>query len=66
MEKNSTLFSFTSSANHKKDLSGNHPNISGDSAVLPGSHVIQNILNYSKALRIEKSKAVGSVEVVLN
>lgn len=65
MEKNSTLFSFSSSENQTKDLSGNHPNISGDSAV-PGGHVIQNILNYSKALRIEKSKAVGSVEVILN
>lgn len=32
----------------------------------PGNAVIQNILNYSKALRIRKSEMTGLIEVVLN
>ena len=65
MEKNSTLISFTSSVGSEKNLSANHLHTSDDSAC-PSSNVIQNILNYSKALRINKSKAIGDVEVVLN
>jgi len=65
MEKNSTLFYFTSSVDCAKDLSTNHPHTSDNFAV-PTNSVIQNILNYSKALRINKSKAVGIIENVLN
>ena len=32
----------------------------------PGNNAINNILNYSKALSIRKSKSVGYFEVVLN
>jgi hypothetical protein len=36
------------------------------SQTLPGQQVINNILNYSKALSIAKSKTIEQVEVVLN
>jgi hypothetical protein len=32
----------------------------------PGEYIIKNILNYSKALNISKSKTMGSFELVLN
>lgn len=32
----------------------------------PGNNVINNILNYSKALNIRKSKRYGFIEIVLN
>lgn len=32
----------------------------------PRPHVIQNILNYSKSLSVQKSKNVGDIEIVRN
>ena len=32
----------------------------------PGQHVIDNLLNYSKALSIRKSETFGKMEMVLN
>lgn len=32
----------------------------------PGKHIISNILNYSKALSITKSKNLEHIEIVLN
>ena len=32
----------------------------------PGKNVINNILNYSKALSIRKSKCIEHIEIVLN
>lgn len=32
----------------------------------PGNNVINNILNYSKALSIKKSKSMSHFEIVLN
>ena len=32
----------------------------------PSQHVVDNVLNYSKALSIRKSKIVGTIESVLN
>lgn len=32
----------------------------------PGNHIVNNILNYSKALSIRKSKSVEHFEMVLN
>lgn len=34
--------------------------------IKPGEHIINNILSYSKALNISKSKSIENVEVVLN
>ena len=61
MQKNSTLFSHASFIPHdEKDMKEN------SSQELPGDAVIQNILNFSKALKIEKSCQVGLIEIVLN
>jgi hypothetical protein len=32
----------------------------------PGKNIINNILNYSKALSIRKSKSIENIELVLN
>jgi len=32
----------------------------------PGNNIINNILNYSKALSIRKSKSIENIELVLN
>ena len=32
----------------------------------PGKHIINNILNYSKALSVTQSKSLEHIEVVLN
>ncbi|MBI4945641.1 MAG: hypothetical protein HY840_04480 [Bacteroidetes bacterium] len=37
-----------------------------ESCDMPGEAVIQNILRFSKALRVKKSRGVGLVEFVLN
>ena len=61
MQKNSTHFSNTSFIPHgKKDMK----EIS--SQEIPDDAVIKNILNFSKALKIEKSYSLGFIEVVLN
>ena len=61
MEKNSTHFSNASFIPHdEKDMKGT------PSLELPSGAVIQTILNFSKALRIKKSEAIGIIEVVLN
>lgn len=33
---------------------------------LPGDAVIRNILNFSRALRVEKTKEMGMVEMLMN
>ena len=32
----------------------------------PSQHIVDNVLNYSKALSIRKSQIVGTIEAVLN
>jgi hypothetical protein len=61
MYKNFTLFPIASYLSHdKKDLK---ENVSDE---IPGDAVIQNILNFSKALKVEKSTSAGSIEIILN
>lgn len=64
MEKNSTLFSNASfiSACHS-DLKDQ---AFSEDQFTPGDAVIANILAFSNALRIEKSRTTGLIEVVLN
>lgn len=33
---------------------------------LPSKKTLDNIFNYSKSLKIEKSESIGNVEVILN
>ena len=64
MAKNSTLFSnasFISSG--EKNLKDNS---SQDNQFSPSDAVIANILAFSKALKVERSREVGLIEVVLN
>lgn len=62
MAKNSTLFSNTPFiSDTKKKLKEDALNCES-----PSDAVIQNILNFSKALKIERSKSIGFVETVLN
>ncbi len=61
MQKNSTLFSTASVVpQDQKDMK------STPSQEVPGDAVIRNILNFSKALEIRKSRETGLIEVVLN
>ena len=64
MAKNSTLFSNASfislEEKHVKDRT------SLDNQFAPGDAAIANILAFSQALRIEKSRQTGLIEVVLN
>jgi hypothetical protein len=61
MAKNSTLFT-----NEPSFISENPKKLKEPLPGSPSDWVIQNILNYSKALRVEKSKSVGFVATVLN
>lgn len=64
MAKNSTLSSNASFISlGEKNLK---EKASLDNTVSPGDAVIANILNYSKALKIEKSQQVGLIEIVQN
>lgn len=59
MQKNSTLVStiLITTKNKQQNASFVEQNEPSDS-------IIQNILNYSKSLTIQKSKSVGFIEVV--
>ena len=64
MAKNSTLFSNLSFISRgEKNLKENS---SLDNQFSPGDTVIANILNFSKALKVEKSRECGLIEMVLN
>ena len=61
MAKTSTHFPITSFiVSDKKNVK----EVSYDN--YPSREVVKNILNYSNSLKIEKSHAVGLVEIVLN
>ena len=61
MAKTSTQFSIASFVSQDKK------NLKEDSLrEYPSEAVIKNILNFSKALKIEKSRHTGFVEIVLN
>ena len=61
MAKTSTQFSVASFVSQDKK------NLKEDSLrEYPSEAVIKNILNFSKALKIEKSRHTGFVEIVLN
>lgn len=61
MQKNSTHFPNKSFIPHdEKDMKEN------TSPEFPSDAVIRNILNFSKALKIEKSCHAGLIEIVLN
>ena len=62
MRKNSTLFSTEPLISHDE----NEVKPAANAEPVPSEAVIQNIINYSKALQINKSEEVGVVEVVLN
>ena len=62
MAKNSTHISCAPFLSpNEKDMKGKAE--TGDA---PGEAVIQNILNFSKALRAKRSRRIGIVEFVLN
>lgn len=52
-----------SAINKSKEIKGQNDN---KDYLLPSKEVINNILNYSKALKISKSKTDNSYEIVLN
>ena len=64
MQRNFTHFSNASFVPHEdedlKEIS------SQDITASPSDEVINNILNFSRALKVERSQSVGSVEIVLN
>ena len=61
MQKNSTHFHEASIIPHdENDM------MESLSQEMPGDTVIQNILNYSKALKVEKSPSAGVIEIILN
>ena len=61
MAKTSTHFSIASFISPDKK---NIKEVSHDS--YPSEEAIKNILNFSKALKIEKSRQAGLIEIVLN
>ena len=61
MAKNSTLFS-----NEPSFISENPEKLKEQISESPSDQVIQNILNFSKALKVHKSSTAGVVEIVLN
>lgn len=64
MAKNSTLFSNASIITLRdKNLK---EKAFSDNQFSPGDAVIANILAFSKALKIEKSRSTGLIEMVLN
>jgi hypothetical protein len=62
MAKNSTHISCTSFDSHKEK----NMKEKSEQGEVPSSSVIQNILNFSKVLRVKKSHEVGIVEFMLN
>lgn len=69
MAKNSTHISCTSFLPpNEKDLPTGQAGMKekAEPGYVPGEAVIQNILNFSKALRMKRSQAIGIVEFVLN
>jgi hypothetical protein len=69
MAKNSTHISCASFlAHNEKDLPAGQAGRKekAEPGLAPCEAVIQNILNFSKALRVKKSHGVGIVEFVLN
>ena len=64
MAKNSTLSSIESFiSNASKEAK---ENASSEDQHSPSEAVISNILNFSKALRVEHSREAGTIEMVLN
>jgi hypothetical protein len=64
MAKNSTLFSNVSIISlSEKNLK---EEALKDNQCSPGNAIIANILNFSKALQVEKSREAGTIELVLN
>lgn len=64
MAKNSTLFSNDSFISHGEKNQKEKTLL--DNETCPSDGVIRNILSFSKALKIEKSREVGLIEIVLN
>jgi hypothetical protein len=56
----------TSTPSKKSSEAGSSAEINEESMLEPRAHVIQNILNYSKSLKIQKSKSVGHIEIISN
>ena len=66
MAKNSTLFSNASFIfRGEKNLKEKTNRQSADE-MSPSDAVINNILSFSKALKIKKSREIGMIEMVLN
>ncbi len=63
MKKTSTLKKIIESINPKMNEELDNSN---EFPFEPGNNVINNILNYSKALSIRKSKSMEHFEMVLN
>ena len=59
MKKSYTLQS-TNLLNTKKLFSENQSKNNEEDNLLPGKHIIQNLINYSKSLNIVKSKSIGT------
>lgn len=55
---------------HSEDIKTSNADLTDaiheDALLEPRAHVIQNILNYSKALSVKSSKSVGDIEIVRN
>lgn len=62
MSKTSTKKIITSPKNEMNDALENEKEFPYE----PGNQVINNILNYSKALSVRKSKSNDTIEMVLN
>ena len=58
MDKTSTQKKFANTNNTKKNID--------NVKEVPSEHIITNILNFSKALKIKKSKSMDYFEMVLN
>ena len=63
MAKTSTLFSIESFISNVENVVKENPSLNNQ--YCPGDAVIANILNFSKALKIEMSR-VGLIEIVMN
>ena len=71
MAKNFTLFSIDSFSEGLPSDSAQASVTSREKETLsygavPGDEIIKNILGFSKALEVEQSRSIGSVEMILN
>lgn len=64
--KNSTLDALANFSRNEKELLKSVFPVSKEAEMEPGSHTINNILNYSKAVSFRKSQHISDMCFVLN